>query len=303
MNQTMKYTVHALHDLSGAVWFGGNLFGVVALNSGVRAAHDHRERGAVLNQSWENFAPYGAISALTLGATWAAMRVSDRRLASKESLPITRVRDWLTIGAIASTAAGGVLNRMIAESAPDDRVPVEGGTDPAAETPEPAAGALVAMRLVAASNLLLGGALLATGSVLEQQQMDAGVRLNELLPLSRRAPVLNAVKTLAAAELLRRGGKLLGESIDALRPHEPTTADRLKGGALDLFQRASELIGDASESLRPSKADPLSRVAASLADTLEYTGDLIGKGMQTIRPRRRSRWQRVAQTVGGVFGS
>lgn len=298
MNEQLKYSIHALHDLSGAVWFGGNLFGIVALNNGVRAARDHEERGAVLNQSWENYAPYGLASALTFGATWAAIRLSDPRLSSKESLPITRARDWMTVGAVGSAIASGVLNRMIAEAAPEDRVPVEGGTEPAPETPEPAATAQVAMRFVAAANLFLGGALLVTGAVLEQQQMDSGLRLNEMLPFNRRPanPALDAVKVLAAAELVRRGGKLLGESIDALRPHEPTIAEKLKGNAVDLFQRASELVGSAASAATPAKRPPLSRVAATLGDTVD-------KGIRTFRPRRRTRLQRLTDSVTSAFGA
>lgn len=264
MNETLKYTVHALHDLSGAVWFGGNLFGVVALNSGVRAAHDHEERGAVLNQSWENFAPYSVASALTFGATWAAIRMSDPRLSSKESLPIARVRDWLTVGAIASTVVSGVLNRAIAESAPQDRVPVEGGTDPAPETPEPAASSLVAMRFAAAANLAIGGALLATGAILEQQQMDSGLRVSEWLPFNKRSSTMDTVRMMAAVELLRRSGKLLSESVEALWPHEPTRAEKIKSSAVDLFARAAELVGSNAKAKEPERKSAIKRLTAAV---------------------------------------
>lgn len=264
MNETFKYTVHALNDLSSAVWFGGNLFGIAALNSGVRAAHSHTERGAVLNQSWENFAPYSVASALTFGATWAAIRFSDPRLTSKKSLPIARTRDWLAVAAIASTAVSGVLNRQIAEAAPHDRVPVEGGTDPAPETPEPAASAQIAMRFVAAANLAIGGALIATGSILEQQQMDAGFTINKWLPINRRATSLDAIRMMAAVELLRRSGKLLGESVEALWPHEPTTAEKIKGNAIQIFERAAEVIGTAVGKPRPERKSAFKRLSAAV---------------------------------------
>lgn len=127
MNETVKYTVHALHDIAGATWFGGNLFGVAALNSGIRAAHNPHERGAVLNQTWSNFAPYSVASALAFGGTWAAIRLSDPRFNDERLRTVARVRDWLTVGAVAGTITSGALNRVIAS---ERRVPVEGGTTP-----------------------------------------------------------------------------------------------------------------------------------------------------------------------------
>ena len=253
MNKTLKYSVHALHDIAGAAWFGGNLFGVAALNGGVRAAHNPHERGAVLNQTWENFAPYSVASALTFGATWATIRLTDPRLSDEPFQTIARVRDWLTVGAVAGTITAGALNRVIAS---ERRVPVESGTTPiegaddeAENTPEHIARAQRAMRFVAAADLVLGAGLLATGAVLEQQLMDYSPAAGLLT--GPRKLALDAVKAVAAVELVRRAGKLLGDSVDALRPHEPSTAERIKASAIDLFQKASETV-----SINQSKADP-----------------------------------------------
>jgi hypothetical protein len=234
MNETLRYGVHALHDIAGATWFGGNLFGVAALNSGVRAAHNPHERGAVLNKTWENFAPYSVASALAFGGTWAAIRLTDPRLSDDPLRTVARVRDWLTVGAVAGTVASGALNRVIAS---ERRVPVESGTAPiegaeneAENTPPHIARAQRAMRFVAAADLLVGAGLIATGAVLEQQLMDYSPAKGLLT--GPRKLALDAVKAVAAAELVRRAGKLLGDSVEALRPHAPATAARIKAGAL-----------------------------------------------------------------------
>src|SRR5215207_7375678 len=43
------------HNLGLAAWFGGTLFGQVALNPTVSSISDRRERGRVLNESWGRF--------------------------------------------------------------------------------------------------------------------------------------------------------------------------------------------------------------------------------------------------------
>jgi hypothetical protein len=239
MNESIRYTFHALHDLSQAVWFGGNLFGVVALNPGIRAAHSHEERGAVLNQSWENFAPLSLASAITIGATWAGIRMFDPRATTPEMRMVARARDWLAVGTIASAVVSGVLNRKIAEAVPADRVPVQGGTDPAPETPPEAAKAQIAMRYAAAANLIIGGAMITTGAVLEQQEMDQGFRLNDWLPFARRSPAVEAIKGLAIAEGSRRGLKMIGEGLGLVKPQPTTSWEKFTNRAIPFLKKAA----------------------------------------------------------------
>jgi hypothetical protein len=295
MNETLKYSVHALHDIAGATWFGGNLFGVAALNSGVRAAHNPHERGAVLNQTWENFAPLSVASALAFGGTWAAIRLSDPRLSEEPLSTVARVRDWLTVGAVVGTVASGALNRVIAS---ERRVPVESGTAPikdaeneAENTPRHIARAQRAMRFVAAADLLVGAGLLATGAVLEQQLIDYSPAKGLLT--GPRKVALDAVKAVAAAELVRRAGKLLGDSVEALRPHEPSTAERIKSGAVDLFQRAAESVGVR----QPPKTDPLARLVATVASAFDGASSVFASKADEVVEEAPAAWRRIA----GVF--
>lgn len=251
MNEPLTYTVHVLHDLSGAVWFGGNLFGVAALNSGVRAAHNHRERGAVLNQTWANFAPMSVASAATFAATWATIRLTDPRLSMKENRPIARARDWLTVALLLNTAASGILNRTIANAEPDGRVPVAGGTEPDAETPEAAAKAQRKMRFFAATNIMIGGALITTGAILEQREMNAGLQPRGLMAFGKRLLAVDALRTLAAVELVRQGGKIVAESIGALRsriqpPPPQTRLQRFASTARHTFSDGRDRVVDSA---------------------------------------------------------
>ncbi len=242
MNEQMNYTLHVMHDLAEATWFGGHLFGIVALNTGVRAAHDQRERGAVLNQSWANFAPLSVASAATMAATWTAIRLNNAHLSRDKSVALARVHDWLTVAALVSTLTSGVLNRIIAHEDPAGRVPVEGGTTPSEQTPETAARALRAMRIAAVAELLIGGALVSTSAILEQQQMEAGLQPRTWLAAKRRQLAVKTVQTLAAAELLRRGGQLIGKSLTTLRPRPRHVPPATR------FRRIATAVRDAWES-------------------------------------------------------
>ena len=43
------------HNLGLAAWFGGTLFGKLALNPSVRAISSREERGKVLNAAWNRY--------------------------------------------------------------------------------------------------------------------------------------------------------------------------------------------------------------------------------------------------------
>lgn len=214
MNENMRIAMHAAHDLAASVWVGGNIFGIAALNPAASAARNPRDRGAVVNQAWENFIPYGLGSALTLGATWVGMRMSDPRFNSPELRVITRVHDWAVGSVLALTLIGGVFNRQTAESAPADRTPMADGLTPTAETPEPARQGLLGLRGVAAGNLIAGTVLGVTGAILEQKIMDQGPLKRAMLPMQQAGRVagvaIEAAKGLAAAEAVRRGAQAIG---------------------------------------------------------------------------------------------
>ncbi len=240
----MRTSLHVVNDLAGAVWFGGNVFGITAMNPAVSVASSHRERGAVTNQAWENFIPLGLGSALLFGATYAAMRFDEPRLSNPGLRTLTTIRDISAASMVALTLAGGVLNRLTAESVPGDRTPMEDGLTPAEEAPEPAKQSLLAMRAIAAGNLIAGTTYFVTTALQEQALMEQGPLGRFALPFQRASRAgsvaLEAAKGLAAAEMLRRGARMVGESIGRRRP-EPRSRWRQMG---DTARHQARHLGD-----------------------------------------------------------
>ncbi len=232
MNHMMRTAMHATFDAGMTIWVGGNVFGIAALNPAVSKATLPGDRGAVANQAWENFIPFGLGSALAIGAGWAGMRLADPRLMSPELRPFTRIQDIAVGSVLALTLVGGVLNRKAAESVPGDRTPMEDGLTPAAGAPAEAKQGLLGLRGVAVGNLAAGAVLCATATIIEQKLMDASLRspLYTLKGASALAGAtadraLDVARGLAATELLRRGAKLVAQSIGKGEP-EPAPRSR-----------------------------------------------------------------------------
>ena len=54
-------------DVGTAVWWGGSLFGILALNPAVEVLDDPEERGKMVDEGWARFQPYGALGLLAAG--------------------------------------------------------------------------------------------------------------------------------------------------------------------------------------------------------------------------------------------
>jgi hypothetical protein len=218
----LRTSLHTANDLAGAIWYGGNIFGITAMNPAVSQAGSHEERGAVANQAWENFIPMGLGSALLFGVTYAAMRFDEPRLSNPNLRALTTIRDISAASMVALTLAGGVLNRITAESVPGDRTPMEDGLTPAEEAPAPAKQSLLGLRLIAAGNLIAGTTYFVTTAIQEQALMEQGPMGRFALPFQRASRAgsvaLEAAKGLAAAEMLRRGVRMIGEGIGVRQP-------------------------------------------------------------------------------------
>lgn len=140
-------TARAAHNLGLAAWFGGSLFGLVALNPSVSRISDKQERGRVLNESW---ARYNAISAVAIVSTLASWRLGGLKQNAELRTPaLERAKNVLLGGATVSALAAGVLGARVAGDAPEGGpaggTPVESGTEPGPETPP---GAARAQRLI-----------------------------------------------------------------------------------------------------------------------------------------------------------
>lgn len=230
--ETIKIATHVAHDLAMSIWFGGNVFGIAALNPAASKATLPADRGAVVNQAWENFIPLGLGSAVTLGATWVGMRLTDPRMESPELRAVTRIHDLAVGSTVALTLIGGIFNRMTAESAPGDRTQMEDGLTPAEGAPAQAKQGLMGLRVVAVGNLVAGTALMSSAAILEQMLMDAGPRSPAYALKGAKAiagdkadKAMTVASGLAATELVRRGLRMIAEGLGRAEP-EPEPRSR-----------------------------------------------------------------------------
>lgn len=220
--EQMRQILHATHDIAGSIWYGGNVFGIMATNPAVKEISNRSDRGAVVNQAWENFIPWGLGSALAFGATYAALRFDDPRFDRPEFKNLTTIRDAAAASIVVLTLVGGVLNRITAESVPADRTPMEDGLTPSEEAPEEAKQSTIGLRLVAIGNLVAGTTYFVATALQEQALMDQGPLGRAMLPFQRAGRIggvaFETAKTAAAIELVRRGAKMVGDGVGITKP-------------------------------------------------------------------------------------
>ena len=65
------------HNLGLAAWFGGSLFGQIALNPTVSSISDKSERGRVLNESWGRFNAVNSLAVASALISWRAGDLKD----------------------------------------------------------------------------------------------------------------------------------------------------------------------------------------------------------------------------------
>jgi hypothetical protein len=127
--------VRSLHDLGLAAWFGGSLAGAVAINGAAADVPDPSIRLQVANAGWARWTPVNAaaIGAHLVGGA-GLLQANRHRVAGQRGVAASTVAKLVLTGAaLAVTAYSRVLGKQLQQQA--DRAPVEGGTDPAAETP------------------------------------------------------------------------------------------------------------------------------------------------------------------------
>src|SRR4028119_116393 len=129
----------AAHNLGMSAWFGGTLFGQVALNPTVSTISDKSERGRVLNEAWARFQAVNLPAALSTVLGWRLGGV--REDAELRAPGLTRAKDVLLGGAVVNTVASAVLGATVASRPPEGFTPVRPGTKPPPGTRAAAAAA------------------------------------------------------------------------------------------------------------------------------------------------------------------
>jgi len=138
----------AAHRLGLAALLGGNLFGRFAMHPALASISDKAERGAVVNRAWRR---YGTVNSTALVAVVAGSRLDGARSPARDT----------AVAAVAVTGlAAAVEGLRFAGSAPGGAVPLDSGSEPAAETPPAAAKLKRALGVLGALNLASDVALL-----------------------------------------------------------------------------------------------------------------------------------------------
>ncbi len=169
-------TVRALHNLGLATWFGGTLFGQVALNPSISSISDKRERGRVLNEAWFRF---NAVNAVAVVAAVGAWRLGGLKEAEEDlgigAGALVGLKDVLLGAALFNSAVSGVLGARIAGQSSEGDTPVESGTEPAPETPEAAAKSQRLIGFFGTGSLVSLAAAATVSAALEARATRMGV--------------------------------------------------------------------------------------------------------------------------------
>ena len=179
----------SLHDLGLATWFGGSLMGAVGLNGAAAQVEEPKQRLRVANSGWSRWTPVnlaGIAGHLAGGAV--LLGANKGRVASQQGVAqATVVKTALTGAALAATAWSRALGAKLDQAG---EVPVEGGTEPSADTPEDVAKAQRQLKVLQWVIPALTGAVLVVNARMGEQQRPAqvtGGAFRRLLPGSRAA--------------------------------------------------------------------------------------------------------------------
>jgi hypothetical protein len=166
--------LRSMHDTGLAAWFGGSLMGAVGLNGAAAKVDNPRERLAVSSIGWDRWAPVNlaAIGAHLLGAT-GILASERRRIAGQRGVgAMSAAKTALTVAALGATAYSRKLGLELEHAV---EVPVEGVTEPSADTPPGVQAVQRRQRVAQWSVPVLTGALIAVSALAGEQQKPRSV--------------------------------------------------------------------------------------------------------------------------------
>ena len=177
MNSSRNTLIRTLHDVGAAAWFGGSLMGATGLNGATKDISDPTERAAVAASGWARWSPIAAtaIAAHAIGGIGLIIANRDRVAQQSGVGANTVVKAGITVAAVATTVASGLLGAQLARDAKEAPVPAEGGTVPTSTTPTHAAKRQQALRVLQWVNPVLTGTVVALGAQQGEQQKTGQV--------------------------------------------------------------------------------------------------------------------------------
>ncbi len=160
-------TAKITHNLGLATWFGGSLFGQIALNPTVESISDERERGRVTNEGWARF---NALNLPSIAATLVSWRLGGLRDDAELRAPgLTRLKDVLLGGAAFNGVMSAIMGARLASQAASGQVPIKSGLKPSRNTPPEAASSQRWITLFGTGTTVLSAAVIAISGIIESQ--------------------------------------------------------------------------------------------------------------------------------------
>lgn len=161
--------VRSLHDVGLAAWFGGTLAGAVGINGAASDVPDRTLRLRVANSGWARWTPVNlaAIGIHLVGGAGLLLANKGRVVGQRGVGASTVAKTALTAAALGVTAYSRVLGKKLEQAEP---TPVEGGTDPASDTPEEVAKVQRQLKVVQWAIPALTGGLAVLNAVHGEQQ-------------------------------------------------------------------------------------------------------------------------------------
>lgn len=128
-SDTVSSLGRAGHDIGLGALIGANLFARVAMHPSLSEIGDERERGRVLNRSWQRYGPVNALALAAVVGGWAAARADEAAPAmlSGREHDLALAKDAAVV-AVALTGIGSAVQGIrFARSEPDSAVPMADG--------------------------------------------------------------------------------------------------------------------------------------------------------------------------------
>jgi hypothetical protein len=163
-----------MHDVGLATWLGGSLMGAVGLNAAAAEVTEPTERLQVANAGWARWTPVNAagIAGYVLGGVVLMGANKGRLTAQKGVGRATLAKNILTVMALAATAYSRVLGQRLME---EEKIPVQDGTTPNAETPPDVANIQRQLRVLQYAIPVHVAGLVAISALMGEQQRTAQV--------------------------------------------------------------------------------------------------------------------------------
>jgi hypothetical protein len=159
----------SLSEVGLAAWFGGSLMGAIGVNGAAAEVDQPRQRARVANAGWNRWTPVNlaAIGAHLVGSVVLTGTNKGRIAGQKHVATTAFAKTAVTAGALAATAYARALGQKMMDAGD---VPVEGGTDPSAQTPADVASAQRKLSKLQWAIPALTGTLLVMDALMGEQQ-------------------------------------------------------------------------------------------------------------------------------------